>query len=96
MMDCPVHGFSGTCIYSPALLQPRADGTLPKIVVIEVKDTAAEEAFFRVNVTPEEAAALPVVDGRIPFDLEAADLMDRLSEGCSRCLTDRRRQLGGE
>ena len=95
MMDCPVHGFAGTCIYSPALLQPRADGNLPEVVVIEIKDTPQEEAFFRINVTPEEAAALPVVDGRIPFDLDAAELMDRLSESCSRCLSDRRRELGG-
>jgi hypothetical protein len=95
MMHCPVLGPAGVCIYSPALLRPRADGTLPEVVVIEIKDTAEEEAFFRVNVTPEEAAALPVVGGRIPFDLGAADLMDRLSESCSRCLADRRRELGG-
>ena len=95
MLHCPIHGFAGVCSYSPALIQPRADGTLPAVVVIEVKDTAAEEAFFRVNLTPEEAAALPVVDGRIPFDMVGADLIDRLSEGCSRCLADRRRELGG-
>ena len=81
MTDCPVHGFTGTCIDSPALLEPRADGTLPAVVVIEVEDTAEEEASFRINVTPEEAAALPVVDGRIPFDLLAAELMDRLTQG---------------
>ncbi len=93
MMNCPIHGFTGSCIYSLATIQPRADGTLPEVVIIEIKDTAEEEAFFRINVTPEEAAALPAVDGRIPFDLEAAELMDRLSEGCSRCLTDRRQEL---
>lgn len=68
---------------------------MKEVVVIEIKDTAEEEAFFRVNVTPEEAAAPPVVDGRIPFDLDAADLMDRLSESCSRCLAERRRGLEG-
>jgi hypothetical protein len=77
------------------LLVPRADGTLPEVVVIEIKDAAEEEAFFRVNVTPEEAAALPVVDGRIPYDMDAADLLDRLSESCSRCLDERRRKIGG-
>ncbi|HVK12768.1 MAG TPA: hypothetical protein VM597_28715 [Gemmataceae bacterium] len=65
----PIHGPSGWCMYSSALLERRADGTLPAIVIVEVKDTAEEEAFFRLNVTPEEAAALPIVDGRIPFDL---------------------------
>ncbi len=96
MMNCPVHGFAGVCSYSPALLQPRADGTLPDIVIIELKDTPEEIAFFRINITPEEAATLPVVDGRIPFDLDAADILDRLSESCCRCLADRRRELAGE
>jgi hypothetical protein len=94
MMHCPVHGFSGVCIYSPALLQMRADGTFPEVVIIEIKDRPEEEAFFRINVTPEEAAELPVVDGRIPFDLDSAEIMDRLIESCSRCLSDRRRELG--
>lgn len=95
MMDCPVHGFSGTCIHSPALLVPRADGAVPDTVTVEVKDTAEEEAFFRFNVTPEEAASLPSVDGRIPFDFEATEIMDRLSHGCGRCFGDRRQELGG-
>ena len=94
MMHCPIHGPAGVCMYSPALLVPRADGTLPDIAIVEVKDTAEEEAFFRFNVAPEEAARLPVVDGRIPFDLEAADIMDGLSEGCGRCFRERRRELG--
>jgi hypothetical protein len=93
MMDCPVHGFAGTCIYSPALLELRADGTVPEVVTIELKDTAAEEAFFRINVTPEEAAALPVVDGRIPFDLNSCEVMDRLPEMCGFCLHERRQAL---
>ena len=63
MMDCRVHGFAGTCICSPALLRPRTDDKMPDIVTIELKDTAEEEAFFRINVPPEEAAELPVVDG---------------------------------
>ena len=78
MTVCPIHGPSGWYIYSPALLEPRADGTLPAVVIVEIKDTAEEEAFFRINVTPEEAAAI----------------MDRLSEGCSRCFGDRRRAAG--
>ena len=94
MMLCPIHGFAGVCSYSPALLEPQADGTLRDIVVVEIKDTAEEEAFFRINVTPEEAAALPIVDGRIPFDLEAAAILDRLAEGCSRCFGERRRAAG--
>ena len=94
MMHCPVHGLSGTCAYSAALLLPKADGTLPEIVVIDIKNSAEEEAFFRINVTPEEAAALPVVDGRIPFDLDAADLIDKLPTTCSRCFGERRRELG--
>ena len=93
MMNCPIHGFAGICIYSPAILQLRADGALPDIMIIEIKNTAEEEAFFRINVTPEEAAKLPVVDGRIPFDLAAADLLDRLSEMCGFCLDERRQAL---
>ena len=93
MMNCPVHGFAGICIYSPALLALRADGTLPDVVIIELKDTAEEEAFFRINVTPEEAAALPVVDGRIPFDLDSCEVMDRLPEMCGFCLDERRQAL---
>ena len=95
LVDCPVHGPAGYCIYSSVLLEPGPDGTLPDIVTVEVKDTAEEEAFFRFNVSPEEAAALPLVDGRIPFDLEAAEIMDKLSHGCGSCFADRRRALGG-
>lgn len=93
MMDCPIHGFAGTCIYSPATLELRADGTVPDIVTIELKNTAEEEAFFRINVTPEEAAALPVVDGRIPFNIDSCDVMDRLPEMCGFCLEERRQTL---
>ena len=96
MMNCPVHGFAGVCCYSPALFQPRADGTLPDIVIIEIKDTPEEIAFFRISVTPEEAAALLVVAGRISFDLDAAELLDRLSEACCRCVVERRQALTGE
>ena len=96
MMDCRVHGFAGTCICSPALLRPRTDDKMPDIVTIELKDTAEEEAFFRINVPPEEAAELPVVDGRIPFDLDACDVMERLSEMCCFCLNERRQALTRE
>ncbi|MBY0458417.1 MAG: hypothetical protein K2V38_13840 [Gemmataceae bacterium] len=62
-------------------------------MTIEIKDTAEKEAFFRINITPEEAARLPVVDGRIPFDLEAADIIDSLPDGCTLCLEERRQSL---
>jgi hypothetical protein len=93
LVVCPIHGPAGYCIYSPALLELLVDGTLPEIVTVEVKDTAEEEAFFRFNVTPTEAAALPIVDGRIPFDLEAMAIMERLNHGCGRCFADRRQGL---
>lgn len=93
MMDCPIHGFAGTCVYSPALLERRSDGTIPDIVTIELKDTPEEEAFFRINVTPEEAAALPVIDGRIPFDLDSCEVMDRLPAMCGFCLGERRQAI---
>ena len=93
MMDCPIHGFAGVCNYSPAILELRADGTVPDIVTIELKDAAEDEAFFRINVTPEEAAALPVVAGRIPFDLDSCEVMDRLPAMCGFCLDERRQAL---
>ena len=93
LVPCAVHGPTGYCIYSAALLEPREDGTLPDIVTVEVKDTAEEVAFFRFSVTPEEAAVLPVVDGCIPFDLAAMNLMRGLSHGCGSCFDDRRREL---
>jgi hypothetical protein len=93
MMNCPIHGFAGVCICSPALLELRADGTLPDVVTVEVKDAAEEEAFFRFNVSQEEAAKLPVVDGRIPFDLDAADIIDGLPSMCGFCFGERREAL---
>lgn len=93
VMICPVHGPAGCCVYSPALLERRADGTIPDIVTIELKDSADEEAFFRINVAPEEAAELPVVDSRIPFDLEAMEVMRRLPEMCGFCFVERRKSL---
>lgn len=93
LMVCPVHGYAGVCIYSPALLPQRADGTVPDIVTVELKDSAEEEAFFRINVAPEEAAELPVVDGRIPFDLDSCEVMERLPQMCLFCFGERRQAL---
>ncbi len=93
MVTCPIHGPSLVCIYSPAFLVPRADGSLPDKVVVEVKDTPTEEAFFRFIVSPEEAAKLPIIDGRIPFDPDAFDIMDGLSVMCCHCFPERRQAL---
>jgi hypothetical protein len=96
MLDCPIHGFAPTCIFSRALLELQADCTLPEIVVVEVKDSSEEEAFFRFNVTPAEAAKLPIVDGRIPFDFNASQIMDALPTMCGFCFGERRKALGSQ
>ncbi|WP_020474758.1 hypothetical protein [Zavarzinella formosa] len=93
MMQCAIHGFAGVCAYSPALLEQREDGAVPDIVIIELKDSADEEAFFRLNVTPEEAAELSAVDRRIPFDFESCKIMDRLPVMCGFCFRERRQAL---
>jgi hypothetical protein len=80
-------------MYSPALLQLRADGWVPDIATIEIKDFAEEGAFFRINVTPEEAAALPVVDGRIPWDVESMKLTRQFPYMCGRCFEEQRQAL---
>lgn len=93
LIQCSSHGFAGVCIYSPAVLERRADGTVPDIVTIELKDSTDEEAFFRINITPEEAALLPVVEGRIPFDLASCEVMQRLPQMCGFCFDKRRQAL---
>lgn len=93
MLNCPIHGFAPTCSYSPALLDLQEGGTLPEIVVVEVKDSPQEEAFFRFNISPNEAKELPIVNGCIPFDLDAADILDRLPVMCGFCFGERRKAL---
>src|SRR5687767_9042032 len=93
MLGCRIHGFAPTCNYSQDLLELQADGTLPGIVVVEVKDTREEEAFFRFNVSPAVAATLTIVDGRIPFDFNAAEIMDGLETMCGFCFGERRETL---
>ncbi len=83
MLDCPIHGFAPTLMYSADLLEPQADGTLPEVVIVEVGDFVSEMNFFRFNVSPAFAATLPIKNGCIPFDLEATEIMDRLEEICS-------------
>ena len=90
---CPIHGDSGLLTYSPSLLRLRADGRVPDIVTIEIKDFAEEEAYFRINVTPEEAAALPVVDGRIPWDLDSVTLTRQFPFLCGWCFEEQRQAL---
>ena len=36
MCDCPIHGFSGTLIYSSDLLELLPDGRLPEVIIVEV------------------------------------------------------------
>lgn len=93
MLSCRIHGFAPTCAYSPTLLVLREDGTLPDIVIVEIKDCAEEEAFFRFNVSAEEAALLPIKNGCIPFDLDATDILDRLPKMCGHCFGKLRDKL---
>ena len=93
MFKCPVHGFAPVCMHSPDLLELQSDGTLPKIVIVEVMDNPEEGAFFRFNVSLAEASKLPVVDGRIPFDVDAAHILCRLHEMCGCCFEERRKAL---
>jgi len=93
MLNCRKHGPAPSLIYSPDLLEVQADGTLPEVVVVEVGDQVTEMNFFRFNVSPAEAAKLPIVNGCIPFDLDAAEIMDRLPEMCGFCFGERREAL---
>jgi hypothetical protein len=87
MGNCPIHGLAPAYICSKQLLELKADGTLPEITTVEV-----EGNFFRVNVTPEEAAEYPTVNNLIPFNV-ACDIMDTLTEMCGFCFEERRKAL---
>ena len=93
MLKCPTHGVAPKFIFSQDLLELQADGTLPVVIIVEVKDTPEEEAFFRFNVSPKEAAKYPIVNNTIPFDENAADIMDGLQEMCGQCFSVRRKAL---
>ncbi len=93
MMNCPVHGFAPRCITSPDLLDLRSDGTLPEVIVVEVGEYVTEMNFFRFNVSPEIAATLPIVNGCIPFDVDACETMDRFPDMCGFCFRERRQAL---
>ncbi len=93
VIECSHHGMTGVYIYSDALLRLREDGSCPDLVTVEIKDAPEHEAFFRFNVTEEESKSLPIREGRMPFDMEAFDVMERLTEGCGRCFEEKRLAL---
>jgi hypothetical protein len=93
MLDCPRHGFAPSLIYSSDLLELQPDGTVPDVIVVEVGEYVTEHNFFRFNVSPAEAAKLPVKDGCIPFDLDACEIMDGLQEMCGFCFGELREAL---
>lgn len=91
--NCPIHGRSGVCIFSPVLLEFQSDGTLPAVVTVEMKDSPEEIAFFRFCISPEEAEKYSVVKGTLPFDEHTMEIMDGLKQMCGLCLDERRKAL---
>jgi hypothetical protein len=69
------------------------NGKLPEAIIVELGDTVSEGNFFRFNVSPAEAAKLPIVNGCIPFDVESTYILDSMPEMCSRCFAERRKAL---
>jgi hypothetical protein len=90
LVDCPTHGMSGVILFSSDLLSLRADGTLPESILVEVGETVSEMNFFRFNVSPGRAESIPNVNGCIPFDLEACEILDTLEDMCIRCFSEKR------
>jgi hypothetical protein len=88
MLDCPVHGFAGSLLYSSDLLEVQPDGKLPEILTIEVKG-----GFFYLNLSPKAVASYAIQSNPIPFDDAACDLIDELPEMCGSCFAERRRTL---
>ena len=96
MLNCPIHGFAPTYIVSRALLELQPDGTLPDIVTVELGDHVSEMNFFRFNITPAEAAQLPIKDGCIPFDVEGCEIMERYPDMCGFCFAEKRKALAAQ
>ena len=93
LVKCPIHGPSGVCIFSQQLLTVQEDGTLPNIITVEVKDSPDDIAFFRFNISPQEMEKYSVVNGSIPFDLKAFEIMRDFSQMCGCCFEEQRKAL---
>lgn len=91
LVECPIHGSAGVCIFSRDLLEAQDDGSLPEILTIEVKDSPHEEAFFRFNLSPKEAAKYKIMSSTIPFDIASCEIMEELESMCGFCFDERRR-----
>lgn len=92
LFTCSVHGgYVPGIIYSPRLLERRADGTVPEIVPVQVIDDG--DVFFAFITTPEEAEKFPVIDGSIPFEAEPCWRMASYPSTCVFCFDEKRQAL---